>query len=204
MRKCLLLFAGALNTFAAGPLIFGARGGMSISDNSNNLLGGIGVTSPDISPLVGPTVGVRLPLGFSIEGDVLFNRQTLNVGQFAGFNLASTHVNSWQFPMMVKYTLGEGSIAPVFGAGLSIRHIDGLSSTSLLGNIPTYLLAGTTSSNTVGFVAGGGVRFKAGPLEITPEARYTRWSNGSGITQSILDVVSPNRNQVQVLVGFTF
>ncbi|MGE5644372.1 MAG: hypothetical protein ACM336_01140 [Acidobacteriota bacterium] len=205
MRKYLLLFvAAALNTYAAGPLIFGVRGGIQVTDNSNGLFGSAGLTASNVSPLVGPTAGVRLGRGFSVEGDALFNRQSISAGRFAGFDLGTAHVNSWQIPIMAKYTFGEGAIAPVLGAGVSIRHIDGLGSSSFFGNIPSYLLNGTTASNTAGFVAGGGVRFKTGPIEITPEARYTRWSNGSGAAQSILNVLSPNRNQAQILVGLTF
>lgn len=196
--RVLLLFVGlALNTFAASPLIFGARGGVPLTDNTNNLTNSFGLTSPSARYIIGPTVGVRLPLGFSVEGDALFNREALNIGQFAGFSALSTHQDSWEFPMMLKFSPGHFAIAPVLGAGLSVRHI------SNFGSIPSYVLAGTTNATSVGFVAGGGVRFKAGPVNITPEFRYTRW-NSNSLAQSLLDVISSNRNEAEVLVGFTF
>jgi hypothetical protein len=197
MRVLLLIVGLALNTFAASPLIFGARGGVPLTDNTNNLTNSIGLTSPGGRYEIGPTVGVRLPLGFSVEGDALFNRETLNIGQFAGFSALNTHADSWEFPVMLKFTPGHSAIAPVLGAGFSVRHINNL------GSIPSYVLAGTTNSNSVGFVAGGGVRFKAGPVSITPEIRYTRW-NSNSLAQSLLDVISSNRNQAEVLVGLTF
>jgi Outer membrane protein beta-barrel domain len=184
-------------------VIFGGRGGVSLSEQNSSVLGVVGLSSPTASFLGGPTVGVRLPLGFSVEGDALFNRQTLNFGQFGGFNLASTHLDSWEFPVMLKFAVGERPIAPVFGAGVSFQHINNLSNSSLLANIPTYVVAGTTSANSYGFVAGAGVRFRTGPVEITPEARFTHW-NRSGLAASLLDLLVPNRNQVQVLVGLTF
>jgi hypothetical protein len=72
-----------------------------------------------------------------------------------------------------------------------------------LANIPSVLLTGSTSRFEAGFVAGGGVRFKAGPVDITPELRYTRWNRDS-LADQLLNVLTQNRNQVQVLVGVTF
>ena len=74
---------------------------------------------------------------------------------------------------------------------------------SNFGSVPSYLFSGRTSANSVGFVAGGGVQFRAGALAVTPEVRYTRW-NGGTWTQSLLDTVLGGQNQAQFLVGFTF
>ena len=44
-----------------------------------------------------------------------------------------------------------------------------------------------------GYLAGGGVRIPVlGPLKITPEFRYTRWTSGT---------LFPTRNQVEFLLG---
>src|SRR5204863_2987073 len=111
---------------------------------------------------VGPTVGVKLPLGFSVEGDALFRRETVNFSPVQLFN-ASVHSDSWQFPVMLKYRGGvDHVISPVLGAGITVRHVNDF------GNVPSYLVNGlSTSANTVGFVAGGGVRFKMGPVDVT-------------------------------------
>ena len=69
MRTLLLLFLLALNTFAASPIIFGARGGVPFSDTSTSITSGLGGLTSSQRFEVGPTLGVRLPLGFSVEGD---------------------------------------------------------------------------------------------------------------------------------------
>ncbi len=193
MRACLLLSLLSLNAFAASPLIFGVRGGAPFTDN-NTIIGtvtnSLGVTERRFQ--IGPTLGVRLPLGFSVEGDALYNRQTLDFARFA-----STNSSSWEFPVMLKFTAGRQSVAPVFGAGTTVRHI------SNFGTVPGFLFNGATSPNTVGFVAGGGFRLKLGPLNITPEVRYTRWG-GDNFSQSLLNLLPLSRNEGSVLVGVTF
>jgi hypothetical protein len=201
MRTLIILFAFALNTFAAGPLIIGGRGGVPLTDSTNNLTSGIGLPSFSQRYVVGPTLGLRLPFGFSVEGDALFHRQSLNFGQLSGVTVGSAHLDSWEFPAMLKFTAGHHVVAPVLGVGVSYRHINNFGNS--FNAIPSYLLSGSSTPNSVGLVAGGGVRFKAGPVEITPEIRYTHWS-GSGLTQSLLDILSINQNQAEVLVGFTF
>lgn len=137
-----------------------------------------------------------MPLGFSVEGDALYNRQSLNLSNVGGVNI-DTKSESWEFPVMLKYTGGHGLIAPVIGAGLNTRHINNF------GSVPSYLLTGSTNANSLGFTASGGFQFTAGLLHIVPEVRYTRWNSGS-LAQTIVDNFIPGRNQVQVLIGVTF
>ena len=99
---------------------------------------------------------------------------------------------------MLKFTGGHRVIAPVFGAGVSVRHTNDFNS------IPSFLFNGpSTSANTVGFVAGGGVRFKMGPLDVTPELRYTRW-NSNGFQSALTNILPFNQNEASFLVGITF
>src|SRR6185295_8438175 len=121
MRSALLLFAFALNTFAAGPLIFGVRGGAPFNAVDNPITGALGNFSTTKRYEVGPTVGVRLPLGFSVEGDALYRRETISFpgSQFLG---SATHANSWQFPVLLKYRGANSLISPVLGAGVTVRH----------------------------------------------------------------------------------
>ena len=193
------LFCGLLilsiNMFA-GPVIFGARGGAALNDDANSVASYASGRSLGKTYVVGPTVGVRLPLGFSVEGDALYNRQSLSIGQFSGFS-AGVHSDSWEFPVMLRFAPGRGMLAPVFGAGLSVRHINNF------GSIPSYLFNSTTDANSVGFVAGAGFQWRTGSVNITPEVRYTRWQSNS-LAQSIIDSFVPGRNAVQVLIGITF
>ena len=105
MRGCLLLAVLSLNAFAAGPLIIGARGGAPFSGNNtvtNAVTSGLGIAERRFQ--IGPTLGVKLPLGFSVEGDALYNRQALDFFQFAG-----TTSTSWEFPVMLKFTAGQSN-----------------------------------------------------------------------------------------------
>jgi hypothetical protein len=201
MRAFLVLIFLSANVFAAGPVIFGARGGAAFIDNDSSLLGRLGTAALTRSYLIGPTLGVRLPLGFSVEGDALYKRQTLSLNEFiglpAGLSGIGTHADSWEFPVMAKFAVGSSSIAPVVGAGVTFRHINNF------GDVPTSLLASSTTGNSVGFVGGAGLRVQMGPVNITPELRYTRWNSGS-LTQSLVDTVLGSQNQIQVLIGVTF
>ena len=181
-------------------MLFGVRGGTPLT-NSNGLAGGLldrfGAGSFNHRYEIGPTVGVRLPFGFSVEGDALYGRQTLSLGQFAGITAADTHTDSWQFPVMFKYTGGRRVVSPVVGAGVTVRHLNNFST------VPAFLFNGSTSPNTVGFVAGGGLRLRMGPVDITPELRYTRW-NGNTLASALGGFFPLGQNEASVLVGFTF
>jgi hypothetical protein len=200
MRAFLLLLAVASSGLAEGPVLFGVRGGTELTNNGNiagTLLSGFGGPSSSHRYEIGPTVGLRLPLGFSVEGDALFTRQALGFGQFAGFSAVNTHVDTWEFPVMLKFAAGRQAIAPVIGAGVSVRHLNDFRM------VPSFVFTGSTSQNTVGVVAGGGVRFRVGPVAVTPELRYTRWT-GNSFAQSFLDFLPLSQNQASLLVGVTF
>src|SRR5262245_19404805 len=98
---------------------------------------------------------------------------------------------------MAKFTPERRAvIAPVFGAGVTVRHLNHFS------EVPGFLFNnGTTSPNTVGFVAGAGVRFKLGAVNVTPELRYMRWG---GTSFGLQDLPPFNRNEASFLVGVTF
>src|SRR5689334_23036202 len=98
MRLTFILLTLAFNSFAAGPLMFGVRGGLPFTNDS--LTSSFSSLAATKRYEVGPTVGLRLPLGFSVEGDALFNRESLNPG---GLNIGNLHYDSWQFPVMLKF-----------------------------------------------------------------------------------------------------
>ena len=201
MRTSLVLvFLAAANVFAAGPLIVGGRGGTGLDiSRSNDTFGSVTRNLWGQNFAVGPTLGVRLPMGFSVEGDALYNRRSLGFGLPGLGGLVDSYTRSewWEFPVMLKYSGGNGPIAPVVGGGVSVQHV------SNFGSVPSYVFSGRTSSNAVGFVGGAGVQFRAGSLAVTPDVRYTRWTGGSW-TQSLVDTVIGGQNQAQFLVGVTF
>ena len=192
MRILLCLLACAAQVFAESPVIFGARGGIPF--NTTDVISQVG--GPTLRYTIGPTLGVRLPVGLSVEGDALYTRQTLNLGQLAGINL-TPGASSWQFPVMLKFTAGKQFVAPVVGAGVAVRHTNDFSS------IPSFIFSGSTAENTVGFVAGAGIRFKAGPVKITPEFRYTYWGAGN-LSDAVAQFLPFSRHEATVLLGLTF
>jgi hypothetical protein len=199
MRSALLLLTFALNTFAAGPVIFGVRGGAPFN-TTDAVTSAIGSFSTTRRYEIGPTLGVRLPAGFAVEGDALFRRETLSITPIPILS-TGIHSDSWQFPVMLKYRGSHGLISPVLGAGVTVRH------TNDFNNVPAFLFNGLSSvgasANTVGFVAGGGVRFRIGPMDVTPEIRFTRWNDNS-FSQALSNLLPFSRNEVSFLVGVTF
>lgn len=200
MRTTVFFVFLAANAFAASPVIFGGRGGTGLDvTNTNSSFGSVTRNLWGQNFAVGPTIGVRLPHGLSVEGDALYNRRSLGFAIPGLGGLANSYTRSewWEFPVMLKYTGGRGPISPVVGGGVTAQHV------SNFGSVPSYLFSGRTSANSVGFVGGAGVQFRAGALAVTPEFRYTRWTGGSW-TQSLVDTVIGGQNQAQFLVGVTF
>jgi len=78
---------------------------------------------------------------------------------------------------MLKYRADTASSRLFSGAGVTVRH------TNDFNNVPSFLFNGLNGvgarQTPVGFVAGGGVRFRMGPIDVTPELRYTRWNSNS-------------------------
>jgi len=203
MRKLACgLFVMAVTAFADQPFIIGVRGGVPLNDVIQGANGG-GVSVATKRYVVGPTVGLRLPLGFSVQVDALYNRFHVTANNGPSGTAITASANSWEFPATLKFTAGRGNaIAPFVEAGGSVRHL------SSLGDIGPFIANAVdrdviSSANTVGFVLGGGLRFKAGPLKISPEIRYTRWG-GENISQGFRQFLHSDKDDAQILLGVTF
>ncbi len=200
----LLTFAGLFllatpSASAAGPLIIGVRGGVPLTDIVDSV-SEQNVHTATKDYVVGPTLGIRLPAGFSVVGDVLYQRLDVDVTS-SELQVFSVTANAWQFPIMLKFS-ASGAVAPFVGAGVSVRHLGDF------GDIGDYITGSSGGdvvehNNTVGFVIGGGLHFKAGPLQISPEIRYTRWGSDN-IAGGFRQFLESNKNDAQVLVGLTF
>jgi opacity protein-like surface antigen len=205
-----LLLAGT--SFAAGPLSFGIRGGIPLTDffeNVNN--GNFILTSTTHRYIIGPTAELKLPGGFGVEVDALYRRLNYN----SSFNLVDvftnnrTTGNAWEFPILAKYRFPTPLVRPYVDAGLAFDTVTGVKQTVVSTILPNRQTTSSTSnpaelsnSTTKGFVIGFGVDIKAIVLHVSPEFRYTRWGsahfkvpNGSSLS---------NQNQAEFLVGFTF
>lgn len=203
MKTKLILFAFfAQFCFGESPFIIGVRGGVPLGDVIHAVQSGSGIASSTDNYVVGPTLGVRLPLGFSVAGDALFTRLSLSTNSGSRLSSVSASANSWEFPVLVRFTAGHGGIAPFVGAGVSVRHL------SDFGDIGPFLTNSAngnsiTSGPSVGFALAGGLQFHAGPLYISPEIRYTHWGSNQ-ISNAFNNVIRTNDNEGQILVGLTF
>jgi opacity protein-like surface antigen len=202
MKTKLLLFAVfAQACLAESPIIFGVRGGVPLNDVVSTVQTAGSLSSATDNYVVGPTIGIRLPLGFSVAGDALFTRLSLTRNSSASSTSVSASANSWEFPVLARFTVGSGFLAPFVGAGVSVRHLSDFS------NVGPFLTGSSTSSVTssagVGFVVGGGLQFKLGPVHVSPEIRYTHWGSNQ-ISDAFSNVIRTNSNAGQVLVGVTF
>ncbi len=191
----------AATSYAAGPFIIGVRGGVPLTDIISGV-NGAGISTATKNYVVGPTLGLKLPVGFSVQADALFTRLSVTATNSNNGGSLGVSANSWEFPVTLKYTMGEQAIAPFIHAGGSVRHL------SNLGDLGPYIANAVdrsvvSSDNTVGFVLGGGLRFKAGILDISPEIRYTRWG-GENISQGFRQFLHSDKNEAQILVGLTF
>ena len=197
----------AIGLLSAQPVSLGVLGGIPLVDQTN----GNDESRPYI---VGPSVEVRLPAGFAIEADALYQR----VGNTSSFALIEsfigsgvaittgettrTRANEWEFPVLGKYYFRRNSaLQPFVGTGWALRFADvhetgtettadasGASSTFAFKNdFRSDLEAGAS------FVAG--VRYRIGHFAILPQVRYTRWGGQNNIL---------NKNQAAVALGISF
>jgi opacity protein-like surface antigen len=203
INRLILLGVFAQICFAESPFIIGVRGGVPLGDVIHTVQSGSSISSSTDNYVVGPTLGIRLPAGFSVAGDALFTRLNLSATS-ASQGSISVSASSWEFPVLLRFTAGRQGIAPFVGAGVSVRHL------SDFGNIGPFLTNSSSSpgnvignSATVGFAIGGGLQFKIGALHINPEIRYTHWGSDH-ISDAFTNVIRTNDNEGQILVGLTF
>lgn len=166
---------------AWGQLHFGLKGGVPLND----AIDASGNFSSSFQRFtIGPMIDLDLPAGLGVEFDALYKK----TGYATGTEYTAS---SWEFPLLLKYTFKGHVARPYLSGGFVFRHI---------GDIPLLLENGSK-----GFAASGGVRLNLWLIRLSPELRCTWWNN---------DVFSRNlppssslssaRNQLEVLVGFTF
>lgn len=166
---------------SAQSVSLGVVGGVRGTDDITNA-----ATSESKRYIAGPTFEVGLPLGFAVEADALYSREGYSVGygNFAYTSVQQERANAWTFPLLLKYRIRLPLIKPFVEVGYSPRTINGtIHSDNTSTDFTTgQSTSGSTSSATnwkisQGLVAGGGVQFNTGKLQLSPEVRYTRWNN---------------------------
>lgn len=176
----------------------GALGGVRLTD---------GFSYGDESRIyvVGGSVEFRLPAGFALEADALFQRvggttvlYSINGTAFSSL-VTRQRGNSWQFPLYVKYYFRPRSAAwqPFVGTGYAFRTVSFDTDTS--GYNVSDIINGSSvynfrSSLGIGAAVVAGLRFHSGLVSFLPQVRYTRWGSSDNI----------NSNEATLLLGVTF
>jgi opacity protein-like surface antigen len=173
----------------SSPIGIGVKGGVPLNDafvvREQNPVSYIADTHRYI---VGPYVELRLPAGFGIELDALY--QTYEYRQVVPAPVRDQNSHDWQFPLLVKYRFLPGPVKPYVEAGAAFSHLS------------VHDVRELDDRNTWGFVLGGGVDVRVGPVHITPEIRYTGWTSRHFDSPGTL--LQSNRNVAAVMLGIGF
>jgi hypothetical protein len=220
-QKQLIVIALATMTTACfgQRLEFGVKGGVPITEAFETgsfftINFGEGAASAARRYTIGPMIGLRLPRGFSVEFDALYKRLGFDDLTKSGgllFIHTRTTANSWDFPILAKFRfLRLPVLSPYVGAGVSFRHISGVSSITEQESLTFPLIPVTRSTATTsttlnnrsghGGVVGLGAEMRVPFVRISPEIRYTRW----GADRNLDPWLHSAQNQVEVLVGIAF
>jgi hypothetical protein len=201
MRKLCLFFALGLSAASAASaqlVSAGALGGVRLTDVFDY---------SDESRIydVGGSVEFRLPAGFAVEADALYQRVgysngffTLNGGTIATGNAFRERANLWEFPLLGKYYFRSSDAAwrPFVGTGFAFRTGSLHSDTTDFSTTPFTLFRGDSRFNVqTGAEVAAGIQFRWGPIALLPQARYTYWGySNQGL----------GKNEATLLLGVTF
>lgn len=184
------------------PLSFGLKGGARLSDFTQDFSSSANgqTTKQDHIYTIGPYAELNLPLGFSIEADLLYKKSGATFSQtiLTGNVTRQFNFDSFDLPILAKKRFGEKALffRPFIEGGLANRYSTGLPGTTSLTN---PLSASTHGGWQEGVALGGGVEFKLLILKISGELRWTRFGNISSSTLPKL-----NANQAELLIGVGF
>jgi hypothetical protein len=185
------------------PIGFGLKGGARLTDFteafSNQTSGQTNQnTVQDHVYTIGPYAELHLPIGFSLEADLLYKKSASTYSQIIPLlgNSRQFNFDSFDLPILAKKKFGaKGAFfRPFVEGGLANRYSTGLPGSVTLTTPITSI--GTHSGWQEGIVLGGGVELKVLILRISGELRWTRFGNISTSTLPKL-----NANQAELLIG---
>jgi hypothetical protein len=201
MRKlCLsiILFCAGVTSATAQLVSVGAIGGVRLTD-------GFGFDDDSRIYDVGGSVEFRLPAGFAVEADALYQRIGYSYGLISVNNNVITagnafqeRANLWEFPLLGKYYFrsSDARWQPFVGAGFAFRTGSLHSDVTDFSTTPFTLFHGDSRLDVQsGAEVAAGVRFRLGPIALLPQARYTYW----GYSNERL-----SKNEVTLLLGVSF
>jgi opacity protein-like surface antigen len=185
------------------PIGFGLKGGARLSDftsdYSNSTVGQ--TTKQDHIYTIGPYAELHLPVGFSIEADLLYKKSGATLEAIAnGTTSVSRQFNfdSFDLPILLKKRFGEKALffRPFLEGGIANRYATGLPGST---SSTDPLTAGTHGGWQEGITLGGGVEFKVLLVKVSGELRWTRYGN---ISASTIPKISANQAEFLIGVGF--
>jgi hypothetical protein len=143
-------------------------------------------------PIIGPSLELDLPRNFSIEINALFRSLAstqsetfiYESGELQSRSLEIVRAKTWEFPLLLKYSLPLARFKPYIEAGPSFR----------VWQEPQALEPSKT-----GFTAGAGVDFTFGRVKAGPLLRYTRWAADGAYPRR-----STKADQLEVLGSISF
>jgi hypothetical protein len=198
--KLILFTLISTSAFAQGLLSFGIKGGVPLTDAFEVAQSGnFGYVQDTKRWTLGPTIQLNLPVGFAVEFNAMYRRLNYNS---TDIEQRGVRANSWQFPLLLKYRFGDGSVRPYIAGGGAFQHISDIRQVShVLGesdNSPEL-----NERNNVGAIIAGGIQLGGGGLSISPEIRYTRWGS-ENFRDNVRELLHFNQNQAEFLIGITF
>jgi hypothetical protein len=175
----LLLCTGLAQADAIGV---GVRGGFPFGDAFESLRTGNLTLEGKNRFVVGPTLELRLPMGFGLSFDALFRGYRFPTTSPSGTSSETGH--QWEFPLMVRYHFPMVMVRPFIAGGPVWQRLSAINSTS----------------NATGVAFATGLDIKIPLLHVTPELRWTH-----RLTDPIYrGLLRANSNQFDLLVGVTF
>ncbi len=197
-------------TACAQSLTLGVKAGAQLTDDLR--VGGFPITTPESRRYtLGPSIEFGVWGRLAVEIDAMYKR--LGKSSFGGFIIdrywSRDRENSWELPILAKFRILRRIPGPYVLGGYSFRHIAGSGTTNRFCCIGNYGPPGFTLTSytvhynfTSGPVVGGGMEFKLLGLILSPEFRYTRWTDraldnygSQGFSQESA------QNQTELLVG---
>jgi len=211
MKRLALVFLFVLSA-ASQSISVGVLGGVPLIDQTNT--NGNPFNYDESRPyIVGPSVEARLPAGFVLEADALYQR----VGNSFSYELLSaigtgflettslsqrTRANVWEFPLLGKYYFRRDSAwQPFVGTGFAFR-TTGIGEAGAQTILNTNGVSSTfpftdnfRSDLEVGATVAAGIRYRMGRVALQPQVRYTRWGGSNSVLR---------RDEAAFFLGISF